>query len=160
MRTQYRGAPGEMGVHLVIVFCPPPTMGPFGNTFTSFLPTASLLHSSKLLRENSASLLYLAFWLPKLRGKGSSKAPWSPLSHQKLHGPNFLSPKLCGVWSLLFTASMPGFLNPSDDLPLKPHFQLLPQSATLTSIPLFFQPFLAAIVSLGRCGPRAWSKSS
>ena len=34
--------------------------------FTPFLPAASLLHSSKLLRESSALLLHLAFGLPKL----------------------------------------------------------------------------------------------
>ena len=40
------------------------------------------------------------------------------------------------------------------------HFRLLLQSATSASIPVFFQLYWAAIVSLGRCGPMAWSQSS
>ena len=51
-------------------------------------------------------------------------------------------------------------LNPSTHLPLQPHFQLLLQSVTPASIPVFFQLYWAAIVSLGRCGPMAWSQSS
>ena len=51
-------------------------------------------------------------------------------------------------------------LNPSAHLPLQPHFRLLLQSATPASIPVFFQLYWAAIVSLGRCGPMAWSQSS
>ena len=51
-------------------------------------------------------------------------------------------------------------LNPSTHLPLQPHFRLLLQSATPASIPVFFQLYWAAIVSLGRCGPMAWSQSS
>ena len=92
-----------------------------------FLPAVSLLHSSKLLRESSASLLHLAFQLPKLHGKGSPKASWFFLS-----------------WLLHLD------LNPSTSLPLQPHFQLLPQSATPTSILVFFQLFWAAIAILGR----------
>ena len=51
-------------------------------------------------------------------------------------------------------------LNPSAHLPLQPHFRLLLQSVTPASIPIFFQLYWAAIVSLGRCGPMAWSQSS
>ena len=62
------------------------------------------------------------------------------------------------VYSLLW---LPGLgLNPSAHLPLQPHFRLLLQSAAPASIPVFFQLFWAAIVSLGRCGPMAWSQSS
>ena len=51
---------------------------------------------------------------------------------------------------------LPGLgLNPSTHLPLQPHFRLLLQSATPASIPVFFQLYWAAIVSLGRCGPMA-----
>ena len=50
--------------------------------------------------------------------------------------------------------------NPSAYLPLQPHFQLLLQSVTPASIPIFFQLYWAAIVSPGRCGPMAWSQSS
>ena len=46
--------------------------------FTPFLPAASLLHSSKLLRESSSLLLHLAFRLPKLHGKGSPNAASFP----------------------------------------------------------------------------------
>ena len=102
-----------------------------------FLPAVSLLHSSKLLRESSASLLHLAFQLPKLHGKGSPKASWFFLS-----------------WLLHLD------LNPSTSLPLHPHFQLLPQSATPVTVPVFFQLFWAAVVSLGRHGPVVWSQSS
>ena len=63
------------------------------------------------------------------------------------------------VWSLRLW--LPGLgLNPSTHLPLQPHFRLLLQSATPASIPVFFQLYWAAIVSLGRCGPMAWSQSS
>ena len=62
--------------------------------FTPFLPAVSLLHSSKLLRESSASLLHLAFQLPKLPGKGRPKAMWFSLS-PKLPG-SHPSPKLHG----------------------------------------------------------------
>ena len=51
-------------------------------------------------------------------------------------------------------------LNPSAHLPLQPHFRLLLQSVTPASIPVFFQIYWGAIVSLGRCGPMAWSQSS
>ena len=59
--------------------------------FTPFLPAASLLHSSKLLRESSVLLLHLASLIPKLHGKGNTqsclvlsltKTVWSPLSCQ------------------------------------------------------------------------------
>ena len=49
-------------------------------------------------------------------------------------------------------------LNPSRNHPLHPHFQLLPQSATPTSI--FFQLFWAALVSPGRRGSVVWSQPS
>ena len=51
-------------------------------------------------------------------------------------------------------------LNPSTNLPLHPHFQLLPQSAIPASIPVFLQLFWAAIVSPCRRGPLAWSELS
>ena len=51
-------------------------------------------------------------------------------------------------------------LNPSAHLPLQPHFRLLLQSVIPASIPVFFQLYWASIVSLGRCGPMAWSQSS
>ena len=57
------------------------------------------------------------------------------------------------AWSLL-PLWLPGLgLNPSAHLPLQPHFRLLLQSVTPASIPIFFQLYWAAIVSLGRCGP-------
>ena len=89
---------------------------PYGNfswptsksPFTPFLPAASLLHSSKLLRESSASQLHLAFGLPKLRGKGSPKATW-------------FSPYSKAAWSFLSWLLYLG-LNPSTNLPLQLHF--------------------------------------
>ena len=44
-------------------------------------------------------------------------------------------------------------LNPSANLPLPHYFQILPQSVTPTSIPVFFQLYWAAIVSLDRQWP-------
>ena len=71
------------------------------------------------------------------RGPHSAKATWFPLAWLPCLG-----------------------LNPSASLPLQPHFRLLPQSVTPASIPVFSQLYWAAIVSLGRCGPMAWSQSS
>ena len=51
-------------------------------------------------------------------------------------------------------------LNPSTHLPLQSHFRLLLQSVIPASIPVFFQLYQAATVSLGRCGPMARSQSS
>ena len=51
-------------------------------------------------------------------------------------------------------------LNPGTNLPLLPHFRLIPQSVTSASIPVFFQLYWAAIISPGRCGPIAWNQSS
>ena len=67
---------------------------------TPFFPVASLLHSSKLLRESPVSLLHLAFWLPKLCGQGSPQTAWFPL-----------------------LAWLPSLgLSPGTNLPLHPHF--------------------------------------
>ena len=114
-------------------------------SFHPFLPSASLLHSSKLLRESSASLLHRGFRLPKLRGIGKPKAVWFSPAKAKWF---FLS------WLLHLG------LNSSTSLPLQPHFSLLPQLAIHVSILVFFQLFWAAIVNPGRCGPVAWSQSS
>ena len=116
-----------------------PPHGPPARVLSPLSFPQHLLHSSKLLRESSASLLHLAFLLPKLHGKGrpSAKAMWFFLS-----------------WLLRMG------LNPSASLPLQPHLQLLLQSVTPASIPMFFQLYWAAIVSLGRCSPMAWSQSS
>ena len=51
-------------------------------------------------------------------------------------------------------------LNPSTSLPLQLHFWLLLQSVTPASIPVFFPLYWAARVSLGKCGPMAWSQHS
>ena len=72
------------------------------------------------------------------------------------HGSLLFTPEPCGP---LFTSEPRGLLflwllrlglNPSAHLPLQPHFRLLLQSAAPASIPVFFQLFWAAIVSLGR----------
>ena len=73
------------------------------------------------------------------------------------HGLLLSPPKPCGP-PLLWLRRLG--LNPSTHLPLQPHFRLLLHSATPASIPVFFQLYWAAIVSLGRCGPIAWSQSS
>ena len=65
------------------------------------------------------------------------------------------------AWSSFLSLWLPSLgLNPSAHLPLQPHFRLLLQSVTPASIPIFFQLYWAAIVSLGRCGPMVWSQSS
>ena len=93
--------------------------------------------------------------------------PCGPLFSSELRGLLFSPPKPCGpphlLWSRVVSSSLwlPGLgLNPSAHLPLQPHFSLLLQSVTPASIPIFFQLYWAAIVSLGRCGPLAWSQSS
>ena len=78
-------------------------------------------------------------------------------STPKPHGPPPFTSEPRGPLSLW----LPGLgLNPSTHLPLQPHFRLLLQPVTPASIPVFFQLYWAAIVSLGRCGPMAWSQSS
>ena len=87
-------------------------------------------------------------------------------STSKPHGPPSSPPKPPGpLFSFRTTWSSPSTavvarLNPSAHLPLQPHFQLLLQSVTPASIPVFFQLYWAAVVSLGRCSPMAWSQSS
>ena len=86
----------------------------------------------------------------------SAKAVWSSFpSLPKPRGPLYSLCQSCVIPSLVWL----GF-NPSPSLPLQPHFQLLLQSVTPASIPVFFQLYWAAVVSLGRCGPMAWSQSS
>ena len=102
-------------------------------------------------------------------------AAWSPPSPPKPCGPPLL------LWSRvvssllqsrivsLFTSEPHGLSLPMAAGPrfksqfpssFAAHFRLLLQSATPASIPVFFQLYWAAIVSLGRCGPMAWSQSS
>ena len=76
-------------------------LAPSKSPFTPFLPAASLLHSSKLLRESSASLLHLAFQLPK----GVGKLPFGAKGAPKPHG--CPSRQSCGVPTLM--AAVPGF---------------------------------------------------
>ena len=107
--------------------------------------------------------------LPKPCGKKKhSKTTWSSLfTLLKLHDPLPYLPKPRGPPSSPSEPHGPLSLwlphlglNPSTHLPLQPHFRLLLQSVTPASIPIFFQLYWAAIVSLGRCGPMAWSQSS
>ena len=75
-------------------------------------------------------------------------------STPKPHGPLSSPSELCGP---LFIRLPCLGLNPSAPLPLQPHFRLLLQSVTPASIPVFFQLYWAAIVSLGRHGPMVLS---
>ena len=86
--------------------------------------------------------------LPKPCGKGSNPNPHGPLSLRQS----------CVVLSRVWLLRLG--LNPNASLPLQPHFRLLLQSVTPASIPIFFQLYWAATVSLGRCGPMTWSQSS
>ena len=97
-----------------------------------------------------------SFLLSKPRGRREHpKAAWSSPSCQS-HGVPTL-PKPHG--SVRVWLSHLG-LNPSAHLPLQHRFRLLLHSVTPAGIPIFFQLYWAAIVSLGRCGPMAWSQSS
>ena len=126
-----------------------PSHGPPARVFSPlFFPAKSLL-------------------LPKPSGKKKHfKTSWSSYSLQNCVAPYFLRSRV--VYSflpqnfvVLLLLWLPCLgLNPSTHLPLQPHFRLLLQSATPSSIPVIFQLYWAAIVSLGRCGPMAWSHSS
>ena len=95
--------------------------------------------------------------LPKLRGKKKhSKTTWSSLFTTEMRGLDYPSEPR-GPLPLWLPCLG---LNTSTHLPLQPHPQLLLQLVTPASIPVFFQLYWAAIVSLGRCGPMAWSQSS
>ena len=127
-----------------------PSHGPPARVLSPlFSPAKSLLLPSHVAKRST----------PKLRGPLSSPPiPCGPLllTLPKLRGP-LPSPKPCGPLSLW----LPHLgLNPSTSLPLQPHFRLLLQSVTPTSIPEFFQLYWAAIVSPGRHVPMAWSQSS
>ena len=90
--------------------------------------------------------------------KRSTPKPHGPLIFTpELHGPPPFTSEPRGPLSLWLPRQG---LNPSTHLTLQPHFRLLPQSVTPASIPTFFQLYWAAIVSVGRCGPMAWSQSS
>ena len=79
--------------------------------------------------------------LPKSHGKRQHpKATWS-----------WFSPRMCGPKQSSMAAK-PGFTSPCQSSSAA-CFWLLPQLGTPASTPLFFQPFLEAWVSLGRCGP-------
>ncbi|KAF6109685.1 hypothetical protein HJG60_010915 [Phyllostomus discolor] len=123
---------------------------------------------------------YLFKELYKLKSNNlmSSLRSQSLLEYPQTHSPSF---PLCPVqgtvsqkkgnrilwfsaqatWSQKDTAWLPRLgLNPSANLPLQHHFQLLPQLDTAANIPIFFQLSQAAIESPGRCGPVVWSQSS
>ena len=108
----------------------------------------------------------------------SSLKSQSSLEYPQTHSPSF---PLCPVrgtisqkrnrslwffsaqatWSRKAPAWLPRLgLNPSADLALPHHFQLLPQLATAASIPIFFQLYWDAVVSPGRCGPVVWRQPS
>ena len=102
-------------------------------------------------------------WFPPIH----SRTMWPPIYFRAARSAPYL------LWSRVVYSFLPQNLvvlpllwlprlglNPSTHLPLQPHFRLLLQSATPASIPVFFQLYWAAIVSLGRCGPMAWSQSS
>ena len=63
------------------------------------------------------------------------------------------------VWFPQGMAAEPGFKSQRQSSSAA-HFRLLPQSVTPATIPVFFQFYWAAIISLGRCGPIVWSQSS
>ena len=100
--------------------------------------------------------------------KRSPPKPRGPLPFpSEPHGPLF--PFIRTAWTSIYLLQnlvvlplwLPRLgLNPSAHLPLQPHFRLLLQSVTPASIPVFFQLYWAARVSLGRCGPMVWSQSS
>ena len=123
-------------------------------TAWSFSPLQNHMDLYLLASESRGSLLpsELHGLLPIYFG-----AAWSPPSSPKPPGPLSFPPEPHGPLSLWLLCLG---LNPSARLPLQPHFQLLLQSVIPASIPVFFQLYWAAILSLGRCGPMAWSQSS
>ena len=94
---------------------------------------------------------------------GSPARALSPLFFQAksllLPKPHGKREHLKAVWSSSVWLLCLG-LNPRANLPLQPHFRLLPPLAAAASIPVFFQLYWAAIVSPGRHSPMAWSQSS
>ena len=83
-------------------------------------------------------------------GPQCAKVTWfSPVKAMGFSPPTL--PKLLGPLLRVWLPCLG--LNPSASLPLQPHFQLLLQSVTTASIPIFFQLYWAAIVSLGRVAP-------
>ena len=104
------------------------------------LPSSSALSRVPYLRKRSRSPWFrLLAWsaVSPPQGLHSAKAPWS-------------SPP--GM------AAAPVFKSQRQSSS-EPHFWLL-QSVIPASIPVFFQLYWAAIVSLDRDGPMAWSQSS
>ena len=86
--------------------------------------------------------------LPKPRGKKEHpQTTWS----------SFLSSKTS--WSSLSMAAVPRFKSQCQFSSAAP-FPTPPTISYTCQHSLFFQFYWAAIVSLGRCGPMAWSKSS
>ena len=82
----------------------------------------------------------------------------SPLCQSRVVPSPPSMPKQCGPLPRVWLPCLG--LNPSASLPLQPRFRLLLQSVTPASIPIFFQLYWAAIVSLGRCGLLSWSQCS
>ena len=115
------------------------------------LPSPSALSGVPYLRKRSRSPWF------RFPAPSAVSLPWGPHCAKAVWSSLPSPPKPRGalpVW-------LPRLgLNPSASLPLQPHFQLLWQSVTPASIPVFLQLYWAAIVSLGRCGPMAWSQSS
>ena len=79
---------------------------------------------------------------------------------------SLLLPKPCGkreqpkvTWSPSDAAAAPGFKSLSQSSSAAP-FPTSPTISYTCQHSLFFQLYWAAIVSLGRCGPMAWSQSS
>ena len=117
--------------------------------------------------------------LPKLRGKKEHpKTTWSSLFSPQPHGPlsspqnhMVLSYSLCQNCVILPLLPQNHMALPRVWLPC-PGFKSQCQSSSAAPFPtpptisytcqhsLFFQPYWAAILSPGRCGPMVWSQSS
>ena len=107
-----------------------------------------------LMAQQQESFLPFSLWLQSLSCCLSRVARRStPKPRGPFHSPS--EPRGPPLLRLLHLR-----LNPSVHFPFQPHFRLLLQSVTPASIPVFFQLYWAAIVSLGRCGSMAWSQSS
>ena len=88
----------------------------------------------------------------------STKAAWSSLfTPPKLHSP--LPSPLKPRGPLFSMAAAPGFKSQHQSSSAAP-FPTPPTISYTCQHSLFFQLSWAAIVSLGRCGPMAWSQSS
>ena len=113
-----------------------------------FLSPENLMVLSSFTSEPTWTSIYLL---------ASEPHAWFSLFTSEPHGLLLSPPKPCGPPPSM--AAAPRFKSQHPSSFAAP-FPTPPTISYTASIPLFFQLYWAAIVSLGRCGPMAWSQSS